>query len=332
MNYIIVDLEWNQGNPSHEPENATVPFEIVEIGAVKCNENRKMIDQFSALVKPQIYHELHHITRKLIHLQMKELEAGAPFPEVCNKFLDWCGPEDYIFCTWGPLDLTELQRNMEYYDMQALTAGPMKFLDVQKLFSLAFDDKKSRKNLEYAVDFLKLEKDIPFHRAFSDAYYTAKVLEKINDPKVLEKVSFDTYVKPATKADEIHIVFDDYAKYISRTFFSKQEALEDKEVSSCRCYLCHKNIKRKIKWFSPNGKHYYAVSYCDRHGFMKGKIRLRKTREDLIYVVKTEEFITPPEAEAIKASQASIKEQKRKKAAERRKSAFSKLPGSKPEA
>ncbi len=325
MNYIIVDLEWNQGNPSHEPENAAVPFEIVEIGAVKLNDSRKMIDQFSMLVKPQIYHELHHITRKLIHLQMKELEAGEPFPSVCKKFLTWCGPEDYIFCTWGPLDLTELQRNMDYYDLQPLSCGPMRFLDIQKLFSLAFDDRKSRKSLEYAVDFLKLEKDIPFHRAFSDAYYTAKVLQQIGDPKILEKVSFDTYVKPATKADEVHIIFDDYAKYISRTFFTKAEALEDKEVSSCKCYLCHKNIKRKVKWFTPNGKHYYALSVCDKHGFMKGKIRLRKTPEDLYYVVKTEKFISPQEAEAIRASQLSIQEQKRKKAADRRKAAFLKL-------
>jgi hypothetical protein len=263
---------------------------------------------------------------------MEDLARGGRFPDVAQKFRKWCG-EDALICTWGPSDITELQRNLKFFDQEVLNDGPVAYLDVQKLYALSFDkDKSNRISLEHAVDDLGIEKDIPFHRAFSDAYYTAKVLEKINDPKVLEKVSFDTYVKPATKADEIHIVFDDYAKYISRTFFTKQEALEDKEVSSCRCYLCHKNIKRKIKWFSPNGKHYYAVSYCDRHGFMKGKIRLRKTREDLIYVVKTEKFITPPEAEAIKASQASIKEQKRKKAAERRKSAFSKLPGSKPEA
>ena len=53
------------------------------------------------------------------------------------------------------------------------------FLDVQKLFSLAFEDGKTRKSLEHAIDFLELEKDIPFHRALSDASYTARIFTGI---------------------------------------------------------------------------------------------------------------------------------------------------------
>jgi len=287
MNYIVMDLEWNQGNPAKEPEVYGIPFEIVEIGAIKLNSNMEMTEQYSQLVRPQIYHEMHHITRKLIHLQMNQLEQGKPFQRVAKEFRDWCG-EECIFCTWGPLDLTELQRNMKYYDLEPLSDRPIKFYDVQKLFSIAFEDKKLRRSLEYAVDFLKIEKDIPFHRAFSDAYYTAKVLSMIKDEAVLERFSFDTFEKPKTRKEEIHIVFDTYAKYISREFADKVKALDDREVSSCKCYICHRNIKRIIKWFSPNGKHYYAVSCCPKHGYMKGKIRVRKTDDDTVFVVKTD--------------------------------------------
>jgi len=167
--------------------------------------------------------------------------------------------------------------------------------------------------LEYAVDFLEIEKDIPFHRAFSDAYYTAKVLAKITDEKVLMNYSFDTFIKPKTRSEEIKIVFDNYAKFISHEFFDKAEAMEDKEVISCRCYLCHKNIRRKVKWFSPNGKHYYAISYCDKHGYMKGKIRIRKTEEGMVYVVKTEKFISESEVEEIKERLLKAKEAKKMK-------------------
>lgn len=75
----------------------------------------------------------------------------------------------------------------------------MKFYDVQKLFSIAFEDKKSRRNLEYAVDFLAISKDIPFHRALSDAYYTGRVLAKIKDPQVLQMISFDGFIVPHNK-------------------------------------------------------------------------------------------------------------------------------------
>ena len=72
-------------------------------------------------------------------------------------------------------------------------------LDVQKLFSIAFEeDKKSRRALEYAVDVLSVEKDIAFHRAFSDAYYTAKVLQKIPED-IEEYCSYDVFHLPTCK-------------------------------------------------------------------------------------------------------------------------------------
>lgn len=295
MNYIILDLEWNQGNEQKEKQLKELPFEIIEIGAVKLNSRMEICDSFHELIRPQVYKEMHYMTKKLLHLDMEELQSGRSFLQVIKSFLAWCG-EDYMFGTWGPQDLTELQRNMKFYGMEPLDKKPMKFYDVQKLFSIAFEDKKSRRNLEYAVDFLAISKDIPFHRALSDAYYTGHVLAKIKDPQVLQMISFDGFIVPHNKKEEVHIVFDDYAKYISRDFADKQELLADKEVSSTKCYLCHRNLKKKIRWFTPNGKHYYSVSYCEKHGFMKGKIRVRKTEDDRVYAVKTMKFITEEDA------------------------------------
>ena len=96
-----------------------------------------MVGEFSELIKPAVYHEMHHITSKLIHMQIEELNRGRSFKVVMAEFLDWCG-DNYIFCTWGPLDLTELQRNMNYYEMTPLSDGPIVFLDIQKIFSLSF--------------------------------------------------------------------------------------------------------------------------------------------------------------------------------------------------
>lgn len=312
MLYIVLDLEWNQSNHSGgETTEKELNFEIIEIGAIKLNAERTMVSEFNQLIKPQVYRELHYVTSRLIHLQMQELERGKAFPQVMQEFLSWC-EEDYIFCTWGPLDMTELQKNMKYYGMKPLSDGPIKFLDVQKLFSLDCEDGKSRRALEYAVDFLKIPKDIPFHRAFSDAYYTAKVLSLLSE-KVLKNYSYDIFVPPKQKTDEVHIVFDNYAKYISRQFRDKMQALEDKEVSSIKCYLCHKNIRRKVKWFTPNGKNYYCVGYCDKHGYIKGKIRMRKSADEQIYVVKTNKMISAQEADEIKSRQEHAKEMKKNK-------------------
>lgn len=312
MNYIVLDLEWNQSNTVME-EVEGLPFEIIEIGAIHLSESCIMLGEFSQLIKPQVYTEMHLITSRLIHLQMQELERGKPFPEVMGKFMKWCGDE-YIFCTWGDQDLRELQRNMKFYHMPPLSDGPIAFLDIQKLFSIAYEDGKSRKTLEYAVDLLGMEKDIPFHRAFSDAYYTAKVLERIaaGHPEVLRKISYDVFHPPVSREKEIKIQFDTYMKYISREFDSKSEVMADREVISSRCYLCHKNLRKKLRWFTANNRHYYCLAHCDKHGYLKGKIRLRRSEEGRVYVIKTTKLITEEEAAALTERCSHARELKRR--------------------
>ncbi len=311
VNYVVLDLEWNQPMDGIKSEDRELPFEIVEIGAILLNEERKIIGEFTQIVKPTVYHVMNEVTRNLIHLRMKELKQGKTFPETMKEFLEWCG-EDYVFCTWGSLDLVELQRNMKYHGLEPFDTRPFPYLDVQKLFSIAFEDRKVRRSLEYAVEYLKIPVDIPFHRAFSDAYYTAKVMALIEDPDVFSNYSFDTYHIPTSRKDEVSVLFHDYAKYISRGFDDKTDAMQDREVISTRCYVCKKNARRRINWFSPNGKHFYSVSQCEKHGYMKGKIRLKKSETGKIYVVKTQKLISEEEMEQIAGKRATMREQRRK--------------------
>lgn len=310
MNYIVFDLEWNQSNTGKEPECAEIPFEIIDIGAIRLNDDMMMIGEFNQLIKPQIYDQMHHITSKIIHLHMQDLKRGKPFPEVMEDFLDFSSKE-CIYCTWGPLDLYELQRNMRFYGMEPLGNGPLKYLDIQKLYSLAFEDGKKRLALETAVDALNMEKDIPFHRAFSDAYYTAKVMALL--PKeVFEFVSFDTFFTPQDKKSEVKIQFSTYQKYITREFCDKHTAMEDREISSTKCYICHKNMKKKVRWFSPNvGKHYYSIAYCPEHGYIKYKIRMKRTDRDTYFVVKTTKFVDEETAIAYSDRYKALLEKKR---------------------
>ncbi len=313
MNYIVLDLEWNQSStvPGTNPE---VPFEIIEIGAVKLNEDRVMIDEFSALIKPQIYKTMHYMTSKLVHIKMAELKNEHPFDAVMSNFLDWCG-EDYMFCTWGPLDITELQRNMKYYGIKPFMDGPLMFYDVQKLFAIEYDEAKERKALENAVDILEIQKDIPFHRAFSDAYYTAKVFSKIKKEATLKYHSYDTFIPPKDKQHEIHEVFADYIKYISRTFSSRETMMTDKEVKNINCYLCDKTSRKIVKLFAPTGKYFLAVAQCSEHGYIKTKIRVRKAENGRAFAVKTQKVISDEDAILIENRYKKAKEDKHMKAA-----------------
>lgn len=299
MSYIVFDLEWNQSNTGQEPEAEKFPFEIVEIGAVKLNEAGECQDEFTELIRPQVYRVMHRVTEKLIGIHMRELQRYECFPQIARKFQDWCG-EEPIYCTWGPLDFMELQRNRKFYNMTPLSDGPMQYLDVQKLFALTFDreEPRKRRSLEDAVDYLRIKKDIPFHRALSDAYYTGKVFQVIlqNNPEVVRFVSYDVFYPPKSRKEEVKHCFDTYFKYISRVFPDKKSLLADREVASSKCYLCHRNLRKKLKWFTSNNRHYYCLAYCEKHGYLKGKIRIHKTQEGEFFAVKTTKLISEEEA------------------------------------
>ena len=238
---------------------------------------------------------------------MKELEQGQAFYKAIREFLRWCG-EDYRFCTWGNSDLLELQRNMKYYGVLQLLKGPIPFLDAQKLFSLDYEDGESRKSLEYAVDFLQIEKRKDFHRALADAWYTAQVFSMLHNDVADVFYSIDCYQNPQKKEEEIHVIYPGYEKYISREFPSKEDALMDKEITSSRCFLCGKNVRKKIRWFANGQKNYYCLAYCPRHGWMKGKIRMKKAENGNTFVVKTMKITDEAEAQMIREKKEEIKQ------------------------
>ena len=312
MNYIVFDLEWNQCPYGKEKENKKLPFEIIEIGAVKLDENRNIVDSFQEIIKPVVYHRLHFRTKEILGITSNRLEEGIPFKAAVKKFLEWCGT-DIKFCTWGSADLVELQRNLKYYRMLSLLKGPVFYYDVQKLFGLIYENEKTTRSLEYAIDFLKMDKGDTFHQALNDAHYTAEILMKIPENFMKRNYSIDCYQNPKNKDSEIYTVFKDYSKFISREFSSKEEAMMDKEVTKTQCFLCKRTAKKKIRWFSVNPKSHLCLAYCPEHGYFKGKARIKKTDEGKYYVVKTLKQIDEAEASEIREKREALRKKRRMK-------------------
>lgn len=310
MNYVIFDLEWNQCPQGKEKENPRLPFEIVEIGAIKLNERKEEIGRFQEVIRPLVYRRLHYRTKEVIHLEQEELDRARTFSPVVRDFLNWCG-DDFQFVTWGSLDLNELQRNMDYYRIRNTLPNPLFFYDLQKMFSLLYDDGKSRLALEQAVEYLGIEKTIPFHRAFDDTYYTAEVMKRMDLSEVGRYESIDYHRIPASRQEEIYRDFGTYMKYVSKSFGTKEEAMMDRVVSSMRCSRCGLPVWKRIRWFSTGTNVYLSLVQCPRHGYVKGKIRIKKTPDGRVFVVKT---IKPADEEAVqklKEKKEQIRERRR---------------------
>ena len=297
MNYIVLDLEWNMGSPREELK--VMPFEIIEIGAVKLDDRKNEVERFSRLIRPRVYKRMHWMNKKIVHIENSDLRQAERFEVVYSEFLAFCGDEPYIFCTWGDTDLTELQRNIYYFDCLPLTAGPLEYLDVQKLNGYNNGSHKKRISLEKAVEEYGIAERSDFHRAINDASYTAEVLKKI-DPVYEKYTSFNTYYAPEDAHSEILRDYGEYTKQIFRCFKDKQKLIHDKKIRLLTCPACKKTLKKEIPLFSVNGKNYIMAGVCEEHGMVKSKIRIKKNEQkDQPYAIKTTRFINRQEREAV---------------------------------
>lgn len=286
MNFIVLDLEWNQCPYGKTYEDKHLPFEIIEIGAVRTDESRKILDRFSEVVKPQIYTSLHFRTSEVVNLQNVDFQDARFFPEVFSDFWKWCG-DNPIFCTWGPSDLIELQRNLTYHHMDNPFSFPLFYYDIQKIFSIVYEDRRTRRSLEYVVDYLELPKEGPFHDAWCDAIYTAEIMKYLTDEQILSNSSIDYFRTPQNRHEEIYVKYLTYSKFISKPYDSKLLAMKDQHITATACPECQKISPKKLHWFSHGSRNYYCISWCEEHGYLKGKIRLRQRSDGKYYAIRT---------------------------------------------
>ena len=68
VNYIVLDLEWNQCPYGKKKEDPKLPFEIIEIGAVKLDASFRNVGTFHETIRPVLYRRLHYMTRSVIHM------------------------------------------------------------------------------------------------------------------------------------------------------------------------------------------------------------------------------------------------------------------------
>ena len=131
--------------------------------------------------------------------------------------------------------------------------------------------------------------------------------------EVLPYYSVDTYQAPKNKKQEIYISYPTYDKYISRQFTDREKIIRDREVSSTRCPVCHLPAKRKLRWFINNSRIYESISVCQKHGSIKGKVRIRKTDEGTFYAVKTLKRVSEEKAEELREKRDSLRKKRRTK-------------------
>jgi len=232
MYFIVFDMEFNQDFTTVSVDNNQRPpvsFEIIQIGAVKMDENLHTVDTFNRYVKPTIYSLISPFITELTGITTEQLKDEKPFPEVFEDFLAFINAPDAIFCSWGKSDMKVLYRSVEYYQINK-DMMPKLFLDLQPYASLHLNKpKKMLLRLQHTVEALNLPINRPFHDALQDALYTGEILKAIYKPYMKPIVYHPTLDQAKFKARQVKkiIDFEGLLKQFERMY--KREMTEEEQ-------------------------------------------------------------------------------------------------------
>ena len=90
MQYIVLDMEWNQPWPGSYSAKKALPSpmrgEIVQIGAVRMTQEQQIADEFQILIRPQYFKKMNRKVASLTGIRDSVLrEKGVSFPEAAAK-------------------------------------------------------------------------------------------------------------------------------------------------------------------------------------------------------------------------------------------------------
>lgn len=242
MNYIVLDLEFNQSFPFKtgkkvEP-NPECPFEIIQIGAVKLNDAFEQVDTFDYMIRPQIYPRLHPFVEKITGIHREQLQDKPPFKEAYHAFLEFIGKEPAVLCTWGGDDVKSLYRNIYFYDLDA-DAMTDQFLNVQPFASAYLNHEAGKAiGLKNAVVELGLPEEGTYHNALNDAVYTANIF-RIVHPEEIKAETFQPLTMLAKKPKRLRTNVKSLLMYVEEKL--ERELTEDEKGLVKMAYALGRN-------------------------------------------------------------------------------------------
>ena len=282
MNYIVLDMEWNQPWPGSPSAKKVLPVqirgEIIQIGAVRIRDG-KAADEFQIMIRPKYYRHLNRRVSKLTGIKEARLkEEGVPFPEAMEKFRAWCG-EQIVFLTWGFDDIAILRENLQLFGLT--TEWTNRWFNAQMIFNAQTDGSNAQKALKTAMEIFGIEATRPAHDALGDAYHTALICARLDlERGIMEygnalkshENGFHGAQLPGCIARK---VFYDYA--------DKNAALAAMSGPENLCPTCGRRMLGS-RWFSQPGHRYMDLATCPEHGKFLIRVRLSEQPEGKIRV------------------------------------------------
>ena len=280
---IVIDMEWNQAMSAKSSVFNRLPIhlrgEIIQIGAVRLNDDWTPGEEFQIDVKPVYFHKMHYKVKKLTGIDSARLSGACGFKEAFARFREFCG-EDCTFYTWGYDDKGIMEQNIIIHDLDwDWIRG---WVNLQIIYNMQTEGDNNQKSLSAAMEHFSIEQTRIAHDALGDAYNTALVCSRLDMVSGLAGYEnaqhrLATRTSPRAEGDEDapealeHVTFSGYA--------SRSDAFADEKLTSVLCPVCAQPLELS-RWVNQGDKRYMTLGECAEHGKYLVRVKLRNTEEE----------------------------------------------------
>ncbi len=249
---MILDLEWNGARS----EKLGGYFnEIIEIGAVRLSDDRRIAARFDAYIRPVVSRKLTRLVTNLTGITDDQVRHGVSFRKAMEDLCRFVG-KDAVVMTWSNTDLLVLMENCRYFLQDETIPFLTAYLDLQAYAQTRMKLGSAQQvALGKMAEMLQLSsEDMELHHAIDDSVLAAAVFRRVYDlfsfRKAVSRVNDEFYRRLTFKPSFIHEIDDPLIKR-SHLRFS--------------CEACRHNMKRTGEW---QFKHRYftAPFLCARCG------------------------------------------------------------------
>lgn len=283
MNYVILDMEWNQPYSSESMIRKPIKLcgEIIQIGAVKLDESYCYADSFKMNIRPKYYKKINRYVAKLTKIANEDLKTGLPFSEACEEFLKWCG-DDFVFLTWGADDFPMLRDNMLIHGLNPDVLP--KVFNLQVIFcsqKLEMFRQVSLSEAMLAVNAQMLEA----HDALNDSMSAYEICKRLDLEKGIAEYENNVaqMIGKKYKTEEI-----------GKLFSCKKEVFSDSDVMKFKCPECGEEAFCEEAVAKTKGKS-ISVAKCKNGDSFFVKFRFVPKKGGRLAVFRTLKTLKPGE-------------------------------------
>ncbi len=272
MNYVILDMEWDS---AYFPPQKRFINQILQIGAVKLDENFNILGTFESTVRSSFSKRVSKRFTTLTGITKQMMLSGDKIEDAVSNFNEFIG-DNSVVMTWSTSDLYTIIEN-EKNIIKGVKFKIEKYLDLQKFVQgelrlLGYED-KSQISLEHAAEILKVKtENFYLHTAKDDSVLSGLLLKSCYNEE-----RFTALIKDTSNPEFFNRL------QFKAHFIDKIDSPDiPKNSFDFVCPLCNGEIIQKKKWHYHN-RNFNAEFFCTNcQKKLIARVSARKTYDDVV--------------------------------------------------